>query len=310
MSINLVTPVSNKFWLTLKFKLSSSFSVINIEKNLRMPLFFLIIFLYSHHRKSYQQFVNNKIKKLPMPYRRLPNTDAARLKALKAAYAIAKELPPFKLAFSQSTFQKVQSFLPAFEKSVAESRFTYANQIKRSKEYQLHLHKARMYISHFIQVMNMAIQRGEQPISIRSFYGINENDKRLPSLTTEESVLSWGERVIQGEQERIKKGMSPITNPTVAIVKVRFEQFKDAYHSQKTMKKSTTRYVHELSELRKTADDIVSLVWDEVEATFRNLPEDMKREKCIEYGLVYVYRKNELNRISIPFSVAMPTLLQ
>lgn len=243
-----------------------------------------------------------------MPYRRLPNTDAARLKALKAAYAIAKELPPFKLAFSQSTFQKVQSFLPAFEKSVAESKFTYANQIKRSKEYQLHLRKARMYISHFIQVMNMAIQRGEQHALMRGFYGLSEDDTRLPSLTTEESILKWGEKIIIGEQERIKKGLSPITNPTIAIVKVRFEQFKDAFYSQKTMKKSTTRYIHELSELRKTADEVISLVWDEVESTFRNLPEDMKREKCMEYGLVYVYRKNELNRISIPLNIALPAV--
>jgi hypothetical protein len=241
-----------------------------------------------------------------MPYRRLPNTDAARLKALKAAYAIAKELPPFKLAFSQSTFQKVQSFLPSFEKSVAESKFTYANQIKRSKEYQQHLRKARMYISHFIQVMNMAIQRGEQPAILRCFYGMNENETRLPSLTTEEAILKWGEKIISGEQDRAKKGLSPMTNPTIAIVKVRFEQFKDAYYSQKTMKKSTNRYVVELSELRKTADDIITMVWDEVERTYQNMPEDIKREKCIEYGLVYVYRKNELSRISIPFNIAAP----
>jgi hypothetical protein len=243
-----------------------------------------------------------------MPYRRLPNTDAARLKALKAANEKAKELPPFKLAFAQSTFQKVQSFLPIFERSVAESKFTYANQVKRSKEYQLHLKRARMYISHFIQVMNMAIQRGEQSASIRTFYGIRENDKRLPSLTTEESVLQWGEKIINGEQERGKKGMSPITNPTIALVKVRYEQFKDAYHTQKTMKKSTSRYLHELSDLRKVADELIAHLWDEVEHTFHNLPEDLRREKCTEYGLIYVYRKNEISRISVPFNVAMPTL--
>ena len=66
-----------------------------------------------------------------MPYRRLPNTDTARLKALKSAYSKAKELPPFKLAFSQSTFQKIQTFLPVFEKSVSESKFSYANQTKK-----------------------------------------------------------------------------------------------------------------------------------------------------------------------------------
>lgn len=244
-----------------------------------------------------------------MPYRRLPNTDAARLKALKSSYAKAKELPPFKLAFSQSTFQKVQSFLPSFEKNVAESRFTYANQVKKSKDYQQHLRRARMYISHFIQVMNMAIQRGEQPSSIRVFFGLNENDTRLPSLNTEESILKWGEKLIAGEQERLKKGMSPITNPTIALVKVRYEQFKDAYHSQKTIQKSANRYVQELSELRKTADDIIAQVWDEVETSFKNLPEDIRRDKCSDYGLVYVYRKNELSKISMPFNnVAMPSL--
>lgn len=243
-----------------------------------------------------------------MPYRRLPNTDAARLKSLRAAYFKAKELPPFKLAFSQSTFQKIQSFLPLFEKSVAESRFTYANQIKKSKDYQQHLRKARIYISHFIQVMNMGIQRGEHPSSIRNYYGLDENNKTLPSLTTEESVLKWGEKIIKGEQERIMKRMSPITNPTIAIVKVWFEEFKDSYYSQKTIKKSASRYVQELSELRKTADNIISMVWDEIENSYYALPEDVRREKCSEYGITYVYRKNELNRISIPFNVAMPTL--
>ncbi len=244
-----------------------------------------------------------------MPYRRLPNTDTARLKALKTAYGMAKELPPFKLAFSQSTFQKIQSFLPLFEKNVSESRFTYANQVKRSKDYQSHLRKARVYISHFIQVMNMAVQRGEQPASIRTFYSLSEYDKCLPSLNTEESVLCWGEKMILGEQERLRRGMSPITNPTIALVKVRFEQFKDAYHAHKTMQKSSSRYIHELSELRKTADDVISALWDEIEASYKNLPEDLRRDKCIEYGLVYVYRKNEINKINVPFQMAaMPSL--
>jgi ribosomal protein L14E/L6E/L27E len=243
-----------------------------------------------------------------MPYRRLPNTDAARLRALKMAYNKGKELPPFKLAFSQSTFQKVQSFLPSYEKNITESRFIYTNQIKKSKDYQFHLKKARMYISHFIQVMNMSIQRGELSTITRTFYGINENDKRIPSLNTEESVLIWGEKIIVGEAERVKRGLTSITNPTIALVKVRFENFKDAYHAQKTMKKSTARYVQEMSDLRKTADEIIAHVWNEVEDAFKNLPEDLRREKSIDYGLVYVYRKNELNKISLPFKVAMSAL--
>ncbi|HOK99168.1 MAG TPA: hypothetical protein PLD12_08525 [Bacteroidales bacterium] len=241
-----------------------------------------------------------------MPYRRLPNTDAARLKAMRTAYQKGKELPPFKLAFSQATFQKLQSFLPILEKNIAESRFTYENQIKKSKEYQQYLRKARIYISHFLQVMNMAIERGELPASTRTFFGLNEDDTRLPSLNSDEALLQWGENILQGEQERMRRGLSPITNPTVALVRVRFERFKDAYLAQKTMKKNTSRYFSELPNLRKTADELIAQIWDEVEEHFKDLPDEKRRAECSNYGIVYVFRKNELDKISLPLSQAVP----
>ena len=49
-----------------------------------------------------------------MPYRRLPNTDAARIRAMKEALKLGKELPPFKLAYSGGTYVRLQAFLPSF----------------------------------------------------------------------------------------------------------------------------------------------------------------------------------------------------
>ena len=96
-----------------------------------------------------------------MPYRRLPNTDNARHKALIKAYEKGKDTPPFKLAFSQSTYQKIVSFLPGFEKKIIHQRSALSKQIERNKDYHSLQKKAKLYISHFIQVVNMAIQRGE-----------------------------------------------------------------------------------------------------------------------------------------------------
>jgi hypothetical protein len=243
-----------------------------------------------------------------MPYRRLPNTDAARLKAMRTAYQMGKDLPPFDLAFSQSTFQKLQSFLPVLEKNISESRFTYANQIKNSKEYQQCMKKARVYISHFLQVMNMAIQRGELPANTRCFFGLDENDNRIPLLTTEDALLQWGENILEGEHERMLKGLSPITNPTVALVRVRFERFKDAYLSQKTLQKNSSRYFSELASLRKTADSLIAEIWDEVEEHFKDLAYEQRRQECSRYGVVYVFRKNEVNKLSIPLSSSVSQL--
>lgn len=233
-----------------------------------------------------------------MPYRRLPNTDAARLKALQLAFAKGKELPPFKLAYSQSAFQKVQSFLPSFEKAMLESKQAYDNQVERNKEYLKTLKKAKLYVSHFIQVVNMAILRGEISVTEREFYGLDEDERKTPTLNTENELIEWGKKIIDGEEIRKAKGRSPITNPTIAVVRVRYEQFMDAFKFQKTLQKNYHRALEKLAEMRTTADEIILQVWNEVEEHYNSLTDDEKRENANNYGLNYVFRKNELKKLS------------
>ena len=234
-----------------------------------------------------------------MPYRRLPNTDVARLKALKKAYQIGKELPPFKLAFAQSTFNRIQAFLSNFETVIRLYKNTYKVSIAKNKEYPSQYKKAKIYISHFIQVMNMAIARGEMNPNIRTFYGIDTSDGRVPEMNTEAEVIKWGEQIIAGETERLKKGMNPITNPTIALVKIRFEQFMDAYRSKKINQKNNIRILNNVVNLRDQADELILCVWNEVENYYANLPDDKMREKAAEYGISYVYRKHERQHVNI-----------
>ena len=230
-----------------------------------------------------------------MPYRRLPNTDNSRLKALIKAYQKGKDPPPFKLAFSQSTYQRIASFLPGFEKKIIQQKAALSRQIERNKDYHSLQKKAKLYISHFIQVVNMAIQRGEISASILDFYNLNGYSRKLPPLNTEEEVINWGGKLIDGETQRVRKGMSPITNPTIAVVKVRYEKFMEAYHNQKNLQQANNRTLKELAEIRPVADDLILQTWNEVEESFKDLPDELRREKAQEYGLVYVFRKNELN---------------
>ncbi len=234
-----------------------------------------------------------------MPYRRLPNTDVARIKALKTAYSKGKELPPFKLAFSQSTFAKIELFINSFEKAMINYKATYNIQIEKSKDYNLIMKKAKLYLSHFIQVVNMAIARGELPDKTRTIYGMDIDESKVPSLNTEKDMIDWGKKIIEGEAKRIMSGQQPITNPTIAVVKVRFENFVESYNHQKILQQNTQRMLTELDTLRTKADDIILNIWNEVENTFKDLPDDIKRERSTEYGLVYVYRKNELKGLQL-----------
>ncbi len=233
-----------------------------------------------------------------MPYRRLPNTDKARLKSLNIAFSKGKELPPFKLAFSQKSYHRLQKFLTSYENAMALYRQSYTVQTTKNNEYSESLRKAKIYISHFIQVMNMAILRGDLNQRVRGYYELPQEESRIPPMSTEKEIIKWGKKIIKGEADRVIEGGSPITNPTIALVKVRYETFLEKNHYQKTLQKNTERALENLTALREEADDIILLIWNEVEDSFKDLPDDLRREKAKDYGLVYVYRKNEIGNIN------------
>ncbi len=234
-----------------------------------------------------------------MPYRRLPNTDSARLKSLKSAHVKGKDLPPFKLAFSPSSFMKMQSVLPLFENTIYEHKNSLNIQAEKNKEYQNRLKKVRLYISHFIQVVNMAISRGELNSQCRVDFGLESYEKRGPQLNSEEELLEWGEKLIEAERKRRMKGLNPITNPTIAVVKVHYDKFLEYYNYQKSLKKRSQRAQEQLNEMRVQVDLVIQQIWNEVEGTYGDLPEEMRREKASDYGLVYVFRKNELSNANV-----------
>lgn len=236
-----------------------------------------------------------------MPYRRLPNTDSARLKSLKLAYTKGKELPPFKLAFSPNSFRKMQTVLPLFESAIQEHKNSLNLQVEKNKEYQRRLKKVRLYISHFIQVVNLAVTRGDLVPEARIYFGLEENTRKVPSLSSEEDVINWGQKLIDGEQKRRNKGMNPITNPTIAVLKVHFDKFLEYHNYQKGLKNRSQRAQDQLNEKRSLVDAVIQQIWNEVEHSYADLPEEMRREKASEYGLVYVFRKSELSN---------PTLFQ
>jgi hypothetical protein len=231
-----------------------------------------------------------------MPYRRLPNTDAARIRAMKIALDKGKELPPHKLAFSSKTLVMLQKYLPHFEHSIQLQRQSITSQNKKGKDYNEIERKARIYLTHFIRVMNMAIFRGELPLETRAYYGLPTNESTVPPMNSENELLSWGRRIIEGEEFRIKKRGNPITNPTIAVAKVRFEQFCEALNYNKILNNKTLDYARKTNEMRKEADEIILKIWNEVEASYSKYPADLKKEKCEAYGLVYFFRKNELNQ--------------
>ena len=235
-----------------------------------------------------------------MPYRRLPNTDAARIRALKAALRKGEKLDDINtLAYSFPLKQKIDFFLTRFEIAITNSKAAREKQIGNSQKFTELTKKARLYISHFIQVLNFTIARGELKPQARTFYDLDEDDSKVPSLLTEQELLTWGEKVINGEQERISnRGGNPIYSPAIALVRVNYENFRQGYEFQKRLQANSARLSAEVAQLRDEADALIVNIWNDVEKHFSEVRDEKeKRYMCEDYGLVYVFRRGEKERL-------------
>ncbi len=228
-----------------------------------------------------------------MPYRRLPNTDAARIRALTNAINKTMSMHPDDIAYSYKVLQNAKFFLPTFKTGINYQRADYSQSVEKNSNYNSLQKRAKMYISHFIQVLNMAIARDEIPADARSFYGLEKFTKKLPPLTTDDEIIAWGKKLIDGEEARVQQGGNPMVNPRIAMVKIQYDKYVNAYRSNSFIQSKNERAFEYVQELRQKADDIILSIWNEVEQTFAHLPAAEKRKQAEEYGLVYVFRKHE-----------------
>ncbi len=228
-----------------------------------------------------------------MPYRRLPNTDQARLHALQNAVQRASEADFTEQVLTYKTLNDARRFLPLFETQVSQYHQNFQSKVSANKQYRHIVGNARMYISHFIQVLNLAVIRGEIKKEQKELYKLEVDNHILPDLSSEEDLLVWGQNIIEGEQERIRQGGFPIYNPTISKVQVHYDIFKDKQVMQKMHKKTANRTYEDLESLRKQADELIVTIWNQVEAYYSHcLPYD-RLCKCKKYGLIYYYRTGE-----------------
>jgi hypothetical protein len=225
-----------------------------------------------------------------MPYRRLPNTNQARLRSLRKAVSMGEVFDP---AFSYKTLEEAKGFLVRYERALSEYKQCSEKQASTNKKHQNTIKFARLYISHFIQVLHMCIARSEIKAENKLLYGLDENSSVVPDLSSEENLLEWGKKIIEGEYQRTAKGGVSIYNPSIAKVRVHYDIFVESYNDQKVLQSNTVRTIENISQLNEAADALILDIWDQVETKFSQLPQPDRLEKCQEYGLIYYYRKGE-----------------
>jgi hypothetical protein len=228
-----------------------------------------------------------------MPYRRLPNTDQSRIRAMTTALEQFRQESTPGQVFDLKVKKDAEEFLPTFNTLHIDYLMSLEKQQAASKKYYRQMRLIRLYLSHFIQVLNFGVIRNEIKKEAKKQYGLDPDDFTVPDLTSETTLLEWGLKIINGEKQRIAAGGSPIYNPAIAKVSVHYEIFRDTCVAQKQFQKNTTRFLEQVTALRPEADAIILDIWNQIEDHFKLYPEVKRRALCEKYGVRYYLRKNE-----------------
>ena len=228
-----------------------------------------------------------------MPYRRLPKTDIARIRTLKTVAEMEEQYGFRNVPLSYNLLNRAKTQLSLFEHHQA----MYIDNCKKwqtnNAKYRLAQQNIKTYISHFIQVYNMAVVRGEFKKDGRNYYNLSLDTNALPDLNSEDNLLLWGQNLIEGERQRVSQGGAPMSNPTIASVRIHYEIFKDARTEQQFLRIAIDRTRENFNIERAKTDQLIKEIWDEIESFFSQLPPEEKIEECKKCGIIYYNRSNE-----------------
>lgn len=233
-----------------------------------------------------------------MPYRRLPNTDQARIRTLKKAVDNCVQNGIYTNILKHNTYFTAKNILDKFTREVTAYKKCVSEQSSKrgNEKYEASFRNARMYVTHFLQVLSMSVMRGEIAREKRAYYGLPTDDDSLPTITLESAVLEWSNKIVEGERKRQSEGGIPIYNPTMGRVSVACDLFRAMHDKQQRLGQSTAEALARVAALRSECDETILKVWQEIEESFAKLSGEERIKKCSEYGIIYYTRPDRKKR--------------
>ncbi|MDL2257069.1 hypothetical protein LJC06_02555 [Bacteroidales bacterium OttesenSCG-928-I14] len=226
-----------------------------------------------------------------MAAKRLPYSDEERIQVVRDIIDQEELAGKEDTILSVRVLHDMRNLLLTFEGTCFCFKQALSDETNAANKHNELFKSAQLYISHFIQVLNLAIIRNEIRVDSLGFYGLeNSNQFTVPDLSTEDAVLEWGEKVINGELQRTRQGGAPIYNPAIAKVKVHYDLFKDSQYSLQIYRKNTIRNEGTLSEQREKINSLIWETWSLVEDKYWDLPQDERKQKFKDYHICFNYQ--------------------
>ncbi len=220
-----------------------------------------------------------------------PNSNYTRSLALEAAF-MANAGFTLNNPLTQRTKDRLQAVKPLHDSKMQEMANKKAICAGLMAQKETMRKKTAMFCSHFYQVLNLCIKRGEYSPAVRSFYNLPVDSDALPPLKTQWNVASAAEQLLTGEQQRVAQGGVPMSRPSAAEVEAVFTVYRNLISTGSNAKDALDLAQEAVQKLNKEVNGVIKKVWAEVETFYNEQQRESMREHARRWGVVYARKGN------------------
>jgi hypothetical protein len=114
--------------------------------------------------------------------------------------------PPADLPFTATTLARLTVHYPMYKGLMDLLNTALSAQTTQTATVKPLRHSAKLWVSHGFQSIINATVRGVLPSSVLGYYGLAVGARRVPSMGSEQAILSAGVMLSTGEQARVAAG--------------------------------------------------------------------------------------------------------
>jgi hypothetical protein len=188
---------------------------------------------------------------------------------------------------TQRTKDRLNAIYPEYNSKMLTMAAKKAQSVGLMAEKEKMREKVAMYCSHFIQVFNMCVRRGEYPAGHRAIYQLEVENEKLPPLQLERQVTTVARNIIAGEQARVAQGGAPMSRPSADEIEDIFVVYKNLISTGSNAKDALDNAQEDVQRLNKEANAVIKKVWREAEVFYSEQPRPSMREHARRWGVIY-----------------------
>ena len=221
--------------------------------------------------------------------RQSPNTITGRTKALNTA-KIKKDsvVLPTDNILSDATSTRLELGYTNYSNgilAVTLAKSTYHSKIELARPERILM---KDNITCFYNSLNGLIKRGKAPKSARGYYNLPITNRKMPKMNTDAEILAAAETVLSGDILRVNAGGIAMSGPTIAEFIIVYNLAKPAIIAISIAHTAMNTAVKNLKNQIPEIKDLITHIWDEVEAHYSmNTPVE-RRVECRLWGVRYI----------------------